>query len=56
VLAIAAMTVQASFNPRNGLVGPAPAPDTPEAVDAVVATAAAAAEPMAAVPPATRAA
>ena len=34
---------------------PAPAPDTPEAVDAVVATAAAAAEPMAAVPPATRA-
>ena len=32
---------------------PAPAPDTPEAVDAVVATAAA--EPMAAVPPATRA-
>ena len=41
------MTVQASFNPRNGLVVPAPAPDTPEAVDAVVATAAAAAEPMA---------
>ena len=34
---------------------PAPAPDTPEAVDAVVATAVAAAEPMAAVPPATRA-
>ena len=49
------MTAQASFNPRNGLVVPAPAPDTPEAVDAVVATAAAAAEPMAAVPPATRA-
>ena len=34
---------------------PAPAPDTPEAVDAVVATAATAVEPMAAVPPATRA-
>ena len=49
------MTARASFNPRNGLVVPAPAPDTPEAVDAVVATAAAAAEPMAAVPPATRA-
>jgi acyl-CoA reductase-like NAD-dependent aldehyde dehydrogenase len=49
------MTVQTSFNPRNGLVVPAPAPDTPEAVDAVVATAVAAAEPMAAVPPATRA-
>jgi acyl-CoA reductase-like NAD-dependent aldehyde dehydrogenase len=49
------VTAQASFNPRNGLVVPAPAPDTPEAVDAVVATAAAAAEPMAAVPPATRA-
>ena len=49
------MTVQTSFNPRNGLVVPAPAPDPPEAVDAVVATAAAAAEPMAAVPPATRA-
>ena len=31
------MTVQASFNPRNGLVVPAPAPDTPGAVDAVVA-------------------
>jgi NADP-dependent aldehyde dehydrogenase len=41
------VTAQASFNPRNGLVVPAPAPDTPEAVDAVVATAAAAAEPMA---------
>jgi acyl-CoA reductase-like NAD-dependent aldehyde dehydrogenase len=49
------VTAQASFNPRNGLVVPAPASDTPEAVDAVVATAAAAAEPMAAVPPATRA-
>jgi NADP-dependent aldehyde dehydrogenase len=49
------VTAQASFNPRNGLVVPAPAPDTPEAVDAVMATAAAAAEPMAAVPPATRA-
>jgi NADP-dependent aldehyde dehydrogenase len=49
------MTAQASFNPRNGLVVPAPAPDTPEAVDAVVATAVAAAELMAAVPPATRA-
>ena len=49
------MTAQASFNLRNGLVVPAPAPDTPEAVGAVVATAAAAAEPMAAVPPATRA-
>jgi hypothetical protein len=49
------VTAQASFNPRNGLVVPAPAPDTPEAVDAVVATAVAAAEPMAAVPPATRA-
>ena len=36
------MTVQASFTPRNGLVVPAPASDTPEAVDAVVATAAAA--------------
>ena len=49
------MTVQTSFNPRNGLVVPAPAPDTPQAVDAVAATAVAAAEPMAAVPPATRA-
>jgi NADP-dependent aldehyde dehydrogenase len=49
------MTAQASFNPRNGLVVPAPAPDPPEAVDAVVATAVAAAEPVAAVPPATRA-
>jgi NADP-dependent aldehyde dehydrogenase len=49
------VTAQASFNPRNGLVVPAPAPDTPELADAVVATAAAAAEPMAAVPPATRA-
>jgi hypothetical protein len=29
---------QASFNPRNGLVVPAPAPDSAEAVDAVVAT------------------
>jgi acyl-CoA reductase-like NAD-dependent aldehyde dehydrogenase len=48
------VTAQASFNPRNGLVVPAPAPDTPEAVDAVVATAAAAAEPMAAVPPDAR--
>jgi acyl-CoA reductase-like NAD-dependent aldehyde dehydrogenase len=28
------VTAQASFNPRNGLVVPAPAPDTPEAVDA----------------------
>jgi NADP-dependent aldehyde dehydrogenase len=47
------VTAQASFNPRNGLVVPAPAPGTPEAVDAVVATAAAAAveadaEPLAA--------
>jgi acyl-CoA reductase-like NAD-dependent aldehyde dehydrogenase len=49
------VTVQASFTPRNGLVVPAPASDTPEAVDAVVATPAAAAEPMAAVPLATRA-
>jgi NADP-dependent aldehyde dehydrogenase len=49
------VTAQASFIPRNGLVVPAPAHGTPEAVDAVVATAAAAAEPMAAVPPATRA-
>jgi hypothetical protein len=37
-------------------VVPASAPDTPELADAVVATAAAAAEPMAAVPPATCAA
>jgi len=28
------VTAQASFNPRNGLVVPAPASDTPEAVDA----------------------
>ena len=27
------MTVQASFNPRNGLVVPAPASDTPELAD-----------------------
>ena len=33
------MTAQASFNPRNGLVVPAPAPGTPEAVDAVMAAA-----------------
>jgi len=38
------VTVQASFTPRNGLVVPAPASDTPEAVDAVVATAARPAE------------
>jgi hypothetical protein len=39
------MTVQTSFNPRNGLVVPAPAPDTPEAVDAVVTPSAAAERP-----------
>jgi acyl-CoA reductase-like NAD-dependent aldehyde dehydrogenase len=31
----APVTAQASFNPRNGLVVPAPAPGTPGAVDAV---------------------